>query len=78
MKHDRKTLLREIITFVFTKKIKAASQPTEQVSPSRSCTLLCGMLYLPKRIVIGPVIRAPVSPPIEKMETMTVQIRVTW
>lgn len=34
--------------------------------------------YLPKRIVIGPAIRAPAKPPNEKMETMMVQTRVTW
>lgn len=54
-------------------------QPAEQVNPSLWCTLLCGILdYLPKRIVIGPAIRAPMRPPNENMETMTVQTRVTW
>lgn len=46
---------------------------------SRALYCVCGVLYyLPWCIVIGPAIRAPVSPPNEKMETMTVQTRVTW
>lgn len=66
-----------MITIVFTNKIKAAStaQWTSQPIILMHFTV---WLYLPKRMVIGPVIRAPVRPPNEKMETMTVQIRVTW
>lgn len=36
------------------------------------------MSYLPKWMDMGPANRAPVRPPNEKIDTMSVQISVTW